>query len=127
MCLRLLDYKLKENKLVYSLVTIYGVGLVRSNYICSLLGLNKHVRLKYLNKYFNDILRYGVTRYMYILGKSLNIYFLKSLEFYVKYISYPGFRFLKGLSWHGQRTSSNSKSSKRFSIKYKSVVLRKNF
>jgi len=119
---RLLDYSLKMTNLRISLCKIYGLGLSRSSYLCSLLGLGKSVHILYLNKYFKDSLRYLLLQYTYNIGSSLRLFLVQRFELYISIFLYKGVRFLKGLPLRGQRTSSNSQSIRRFTQKLKHFV-----
>ena len=102
-----------KNKILYSLIDIYGINKYQSKKICQKIGVNTLIKINKLKKnQLNNIVKY--------IKKNLKIeYLLKIykkkiiLKKYLKTRRCIATRLLKGYPVRGQRTRSNAKTSKK--------------
>ena len=99
-----------------SIRTIYGIGLVRSKKIMSILGLHNTTRIEYILNF--DLIKLGI-----LLEKTfaldfelrnrvtLNINFLKTIK------TIRGYKHKLGLPTRGQRTHTNASTSHKLMTK----------
>lgn len=107
--------KIDKNKIsIKSLLTkTYGLGLNRSNKLCSLNGISPNIKLKDLDTEQIETLDIKLQTMDFMLGQELKKYRAKQFDRLVKIKSYKGIRKLKGYPVRGQRTHSNSNTSKK--------------
>lgn len=94
---------------------IYGIGLSRSNYISSLVGLAKSCRVGAINYYLYLVLIFLLKQFY---GTDI---FLKrmrenNLKDFLAFKTYRSVKFAAGLPIRGQRTRTNARTTK--SLKY---------
>ena len=98
----------------FSLKQIYGLGKFQTLIICKKLGLSKNLKTSNLtNDQILKLIKIIENSNLKITSelKKLQIFNLKEL---VNIKCYKGLRRLKGLPVRGQRTHTNSKTSKKF-------------
>lgn len=98
-----------ENRLVYALTGIYGVGFSRARHLLTTLKINTQKRVKDLTEVEVKQLQDLIEKEFKVEGDlrleiSDNIKRLKEIG------SYRGFRHLRGLPVRGQRTRSNART-----------------
>lgn len=108
------DQLLDSNKAVFiAFCRIYGVGLQRSSYISTRIGISLSFPLCCLGRFFFLVFCDFLRNYYLVEGslKRRVIFFLKS-----KYLlnSYRYLRYSLGLPLRGQRSRSNGRTRKRF-------------
>lgn len=110
----LLESKLPENKsILFALRYIFGIGKSRSVLICKKLGFLPNLKAKNLSdEQVNKILKLSESLH-FVLANDLRRVKLLSLQKLVSIKSYRGLRRKKGLPVRGQRTHTNSKTSRR--------------
>jgi len=109
------------NPLYIALTKIYGIGVTRSQKICSDLGLDPTLRLKTkdpktVQEIIAKISKYLETHPTWIIGPELKQMVRANIERLKKIKCYRGLRHIKKLPVHGQRTHSNAKTCKRITI-----------
>lgn len=111
----LLGFDLKRSNWgIVSLSSVYGIGRARALYLFNLYGLSRELGINELNMYTFDSLRVILNSYSYKLHDYLKTILIRKLEFFLEIFCYKGWRFRHGLSMRGQRTSSNSKTVRKF-------------
>jgi small subunit ribosomal protein S13 len=101
-----------EKNLVVALRVVKGIGFCRGFYICSKLGYGLSMKVKYLNLFMFGLIFFFV-REFYIVEGSLLRRVQLCLRKRMLIGSYRYFKYLGGLPVRGQRTHSNSKTSRR--------------
>jgi len=107
---------LGEQILQLSLRKITGVGLSRSNYICSIAGLAKHCRVSFLNYYMFFVITFLLKEYY---GTDIFLKRMREnrLKEFLSFKSYKSIRFAAGLPIRGQHTHTNAQTVKRFRVR----------
>ena len=81
---RILDCEIKKKgRICDALKVIFGLGIIRRNYILNLFGFGINANINHLNYYYKDCLRIFITNYTYILGSPLRLNIKRNLEFLV--------------------------------------------
>lgn len=110
----ILETKLYDSKSIFfSLKNIYGIGSFESSNICKKLGFSKNFKVKNLTKdQIKNLLKIVNESNLLIASdlKKFKNLILKNLVF-IK--SYKGLRRIKGLPVRGQRTHTNSRTSRK--------------
>lgn len=110
----LFESELVENKSVLtSLTQIYGIGRVRSSFLCRNLGFSINFKVKDLSKIqVNQLIKFIESSNIVIAGdlKKTKLLVSKSL---ISIKSYRGLRRYQGLPVRGQRTHTNAKTAKK--------------
>jgi small subunit ribosomal protein S13 len=99
-------------KLGSFLTSVYGLGFSSSVKICKFIGLSysakiydvESEKLSYLQHYLNS----------YLLESDLRRHINENIQFKLKIQSYQGLRLSQGLPARGQRTKTNSRTTKKF-------------
>ena len=104
---------LKEKTLLFSLSTIYGIGNYQASFICKNLGFCKNLKTSKLSQEQIFQLIKTIEKSDLILTSELKKLQAFSLRNLIEIKSYRGLRRLKGLPVRGQRTHTNSKTSRR--------------
>jgi len=109
----LLQTNLKANdKTRQALQNIYGVGPHLSNLVCDQLGLSQHHYVKDLTRFQVKQLSKIFTQF-FLVGNDLKRSIQTNIKRFVNIGCYKGFRHVQGLPVRGQRTHTNSKTSRR--------------
>lgn len=111
--------ELRDDKILFSeLKRIFGIGFARAKYLCATVGLSIYNRAKHLNDYYFELLSFLIRTYygtdMFLMRLDDN----KRRDF-LAFKSYKAIRFVAGLPIRGQRTRSNSRTSKALKIDFK--------
>ena len=113
------EEKKKYNKLRLKnlIVSLFGLNCSSYNSVIKSFGLNPNIRIQdvefFLLKQIFDFIQKS---FIIEEKKQKKLQFHKF--FYIKNKHWKGFRYLKGYPVRGQRTHSNSKTSKRFTFKF---------
>ena len=83
--MKVLEYTLSSTQLGFALTKVFGIGIARGYYICSLVGLGRSVHIKSLNQFFKESIRAILLRYSYRIGEILYLDLVLKLEFYINY------------------------------------------
>lgn len=115
---RILNINLPKNKtILIGLTYIKGIGLSRAKLICSNLNISENKKLKELTKEEIKDITYFIDT-TYLIGNKMIKNKITNIKNLIKISSYRGFRHVKGLPLRGQRTHTNSKTSRKFKNKY---------
>ena len=107
------EFHLNLNKhLGWSLSDIYGIGLSKAHRACYAFGLNPKGFIKDLSYYHFACISIWF-KDLYLTGNRLKTTCFINLRKLIEYNSYKGLRYLMKLPMHGQRTSTNAKTSKK--------------
>jgi|HubBroStandDraft_3_1064219.scaffolds.fasta_scaffold438823_3 small subunit ribosomal protein S13 len=98
-----------------SLQNIYGIGWLKSIFICSRLGLSYPFSLNSLNIYNYLVLVYVLDFFTWLEVRVKRIIFQNIKNLY-KIECYKGFRHKDSLPTRGQRTRTNASTKKRYKI-----------
>lgn len=110
----LLESKLPDNKSVfYALTSIYGIGRSRSFLICNKLGFSCNLKIKNLNKEQVNGLIKLIEELNFELSGNLKKLRLLRVKKLISIKSYKGLRKAQGLPVRGQRTHTNSRTSRK--------------
>ena len=105
-----------KKKISIALTQIFGIGLVTSKIICQKLGFTENIRIFNLTKeQKNKLIRY-VESSSLVIKSDLKRSILNFKTHLVNIRTYRGLRSLSGFPCRGQRTHTNSKTSKKFKI-----------
>lgn len=96
----------------YLLSEIFGIGFSKAFYLCDVLGVGRSVRIENLKWYNFRLIIYLIRKY-YLTDLFLKKYVYDNVKFIVESKSYKAFRIIFALPCNGQRTKSNSNTSKR--------------
>ena len=101
-----------KKKIVYSLISLFGINYNTSKQICQKVGINPSVRIDYLKKNkLNKLVQY-IDQNL-IIEKHLKKLLILNKQQLVNMKSTRGLRNLKGLPVRGQRTHTNRKTSRK--------------
>lgn len=113
----ILETKLYDNKFIFfSLKNIYGIGNCKSLNICKKLGLSKNFKVKNLTKDQIKNLLKIVNQSNLLITSDLKKFKSLILKNLVSIKSYKGLRRIKGLPIRGQRTHTNSRTSRKIKL-----------
>ena len=102
-----------EKRVVVGLTYIKGIGLSRSKLICSKFQIDNDIYMKDLTK--NQLIVISTyIRNSYKIEQKINADITQNIKRLIKISSYKGLRHFKGLPVRGQRTKTNSRTSRRF-------------
>lgn len=114
---RLLGNNLSNKKKIYiALTCIYGIGISKSLKILNKLAINQNKKVAYLNEKeissIRDILESDISKY----EGNLKLQITLNIKHLIDINCSRGKRHLKGLPVRGQRTRTNSRTSRRKNI-----------
>jgi small subunit ribosomal protein S13 len=113
----ILETKLYENNSIFfELKNIYGIGNSKSSDICKKLGFAKNLKVKNLTEdQIKRLLKVADNSNLIITSdlKKFKNLILKNL---ISIKSYRGLRRIKGLPVRGQRTHTNSRTSRKIKL-----------
>ena len=104
---------LNNKPLIFSLQKIYGLGKKNSSLICKQLGFSNNLKTSELSNYQVSKLVKIIEKSDLIITNELRKLQAFSLRNLIDIKSYKGLRRLNGLPVRGQRTHTNSRTSKR--------------
>jgi small subunit ribosomal protein S13 len=115
--IRILGINLLQDKKIYiALTSIYGIGLSRSIQIINKLNINKDLKVSQLDKKNISDLRDLLESGSYKLEGDLKRFTNLNIKRLININSFRGKRHIKGLPSRGQRTKTNSKTSRKISL-----------
>lgn len=110
----ILDTEISNKKSIFfSLRKVYGLGLFQTKFVCKQLGLSPNLKTSNLSvEQINKLIKYIENSDLKITSelKKVQSLILKNL---INIKSYRGLRRLKGLPVRGQRTHTNSRTSRK--------------
>ncbi len=110
--IRLSGVDINEDKFIlYSLTSIYGIGLSRAKLICNLCNINYYKKIKDLNNNEINIVRNKISKFM--VEGDLRREVMLNIKRLIDINSYRGLRHKKKLPVRGQRTKTNAKTCKK--------------
>ena len=111
--MRLFGREIRDNKnIIYGLADIKGIGLTRAKYIVQELSIDSNIKMKDLSSnVVNQITEYIEKNFLVEIELVKEI--TNNIRTKIDQRSYTGIRLKSGLPIHGQRTKSNSKTSRR--------------
>ena len=113
----ILETLLNPNKKIYiALTAIYGIGKKTSQKILKILNINPYFKTSELSEKNLFEIRNYLEENNYKLPNELKSLIKLNIQHLININSYKGQRHLKGLPVHGQRTRTNSKTSKKLKI-----------
>ena len=104
---------LNNKSLIFSLRSIYGLGIVRSRLLCRKLGYSENLTISDLSEDQVNELISLIQKSGLVLTNELKKFQIFLLKQKVSIKSYRGLRRIRGLPVRGQRTHTNAKTSKR--------------
>ncbi len=115
--IRILGNTLDSRKKVYiALTRIYGIGIPRSKSILKSLNINPDVKVSDLTNENVSNLRDLLENETFQLEGNLKRLLKQNINRLIEIGSYRGKRHLKGLPARGQRTRTNSRTSRKLTI-----------
>jgi small subunit ribosomal protein S13 len=114
----ILETKLRDNSFIcFALRNIYGIGKKNSFFICKKLGFSNNFLVSKLSS--DQVLKIirCIEKSKILIGNNLRKFQSSLLMDIINLKVYKGLRRLKGLPVRGQRTHTNSKTSKRLKVK----------
>jgi small subunit ribosomal protein S13 len=102
-----------EKRVVVGLTYIKGIGLSRSKLICLKFHIENDTYMKDLTKNQLTVISTYI-RNSYKIEQKINADVTQNIKRLIKISSYKGLRHFKGLPVRGQRTKTNSRTSRRF-------------
>ncbi|UOQ33166.1 SSU ribosomal protein S13p (S18e) [Candidatus Vidania fulgoroideae] len=109
--MNLLGINLQDNKLIkFELTKIYGIGIKTSTEICEKISIVNKKVCEINSKEF-VILNSEIRKKK--IGESLKSEIIENINSLIRIRCYKGFRHMKGLPVRGQRTRTNSKTSRK--------------
>jgi len=110
----LLNTEVSNDKPIATAIqAIYGVGKKRSLILCREFGVQPQTKFKDINKDIqNKFINY--IQKNYVIGNDLKKNLIEINESHIKIRNYKGNRIKNKLPRRGQRTHTNSKTSKKF-------------
>ena len=99
---------------------VIGVGLSRSNYTCSVVGLTKTCRVGFVNYYAFFVITYLLKQY-YGTDVFLKRMRENRLKEFLSFKSYKSIRFAAGLPIRGQHTHTNAQTAKQLRTRMRVV------
>ena len=113
----ILETVLNPDKKIYiALTAIFGIGKKTSYKILKKLNINPYLKTSQLSDTTFFLIRNFLDQNKYILPTELKRIISLNIQHLINTNSYRGQRHLKGLPVHGQRTRTNSKTSRKFKI-----------
>lgn len=112
--IRILGNNLNNKKKIYiALTAIYGVGITTANNLLNQLNINPYLKVSELTEHhislIRDMLEKSDLKFEGDLKRIVNL----NIKHLIEINSYRGRRHLKGLPLHGQRTRTNSRTSRK--------------
>ncbi len=119
---RILGYTLSPKKPIYiALTVIYGIGLSRAKFILEKLNINKNYKVCEISEFDLRKVNNYLENSIFKLEGDLKKFEYSSIKSLIDVNSFRGKRHLKGLPCRGQRTKTNSRSSRHI-FKYKKKI-----
>jgi small subunit ribosomal protein S13 len=116
---RLLGYTLSPKKPIYiALTVVYGIGLSRAKFILEKLNINQNYKVCEVSEFDLRKVNNYLENSTFKLEGDLKKFEYNNIKSLIDVNSFRGKRHLKGLPCRGQRTKTNSRSSRHI-FKYK--------
>lgn len=115
--IRIHGYNFENNKLLYiALTNIYGIGLTTAKHILNELNINLNRKVNTISSIeFNLIFKY-IENKNYLIENALKRNISLNIKKLIDINSYRGQRHKKKLPVRGQRTKTNSRTSRRTNL-----------
>lgn len=110
--------KKNSKKILYSLITLYGINIFKSKNICKNVGINPKIKTDKLKNYQLNRLKKYIKENI-IINELLKEEKKKKINNLLEIKNIRGIRQHFGLPVRGQRTHSNAKTIKKFKLKNK--------
>ena len=115
--IRILGINLLKNKKIYiALTDIYGIGISKSLEILKKLNIYENLKVSELNKENISCLRDLLESGIYKIEGDLKRFNSLNIKRLININSFRGKRHIKGLPCRGQRTKTNSRTSRKIFI-----------
>jgi small subunit ribosomal protein S13 len=98
-----------------SLHSIYGIGWLKSIFICARLGLSYPYLLSNINFYNGNLLSYVLDFFTW-LEVRIKRFIFQNIKYLYDISSYKGIRHKDSLPVRGQRTRTNASTKKKYKI-----------
>jgi len=119
---RILGNTLANRKKIYiALTSIYGIGISRSKQILEKLKINPEIKVSNMTEEHVSKVRDLLESDKFQLEGNLKRFIKQNITRLIEISSYKGKRHLKSLPTRGQRTRTNSRTSRRVTI-FKSKI-----
>ena len=101
-----------KKKLRSALCDIHGVGGMKAQYFCDLIGVSGNIKINQLSVFDLEKLSQALHQNQ-VIGLEVRRKMRENRQRLVAIGSYRGFRFVEGLPSRGQRTHGNAKSARK--------------
>jgi small subunit ribosomal protein S13 len=116
------DVRLPDRRTVRAaLALVYGVGYVKSNYLCDILGFSDNLKVSSLNKYQFELICFLMKKH-YGVETFLKRAKYNRLKEFLDIKSYKSIKYAAGLPIRGQKTHNNAQTPKK--IRYNKIKLK---
>ncbi len=105
-----------KKKLRAALCDIHGVGSIKAQYFCDLIGVSGNIKINQLSALRLEKLS-QVLHQNNMIGPEVRRRMRENRQRLVTIGTYRGFRFIEGLPCRGQRTHGNAKIARRLRAK----------
>ena len=105
-----------KKKLGSALQDIHGMGSMKAQYFCDLIGVSSNIKINQLSVFDLEKLSQALHQ-NHTIGPEVRRKMGENRQRLVTIGSYRGFRFVEGLPCRGQRTHGNARIARRSKIK----------
>lgn len=105
-----------RKKLESALRDIHGMGRMKAQYLCDLIGVSGDIKINQLSVFDLEKLSQALHQ-NHTIGPEVRRKMRENRQRLVTIGSYRGFRFVEGLPCRGQRTHGNARIARRSKIK----------
>ena len=106
----------EKKRLRSALCDIHGVGSIKAQHFCDLIGVSSHTKISQLSQSHLERLSQALHQTRTI-GPEIRRRIRENRQRLVTMGAYRGFRFVEGLPCRGQRTHGNARIARRLKIK----------
>lgn len=108
----------KDEKIVYGLTRVFGIGLPKAERICASMGISKKAVFKEIdNEIAREIMHKSLNYGKVMVDLKGEIY--KNIQKNIAIRNYKGIRYSNSLPLRGQRTKTNARTAKKLLGKFK--------